>query len=289
MDTVKYTISCDYELHKDFVQNNIRNFGSDHPDVILISEDGREASTNKIFLSLFTPIFNNICSDAREKTDIINVPFPHETIVLLLQFLTTGYVNSQEEHTLSTLIELMNCLKINIEDMKINQTFPRAKPNKRNGIRRENIHIKKENNDNFDPIKIEQDFVFIEELPESDFTPKKSTKKKQKKSKTNILYKEKEKFGDISEDQLGEEENSLGCRICKKQFKNRNRLEAHRVTHTKEKSYECSECGKKFGTPGILYNHSFVHNPPHHCTICSFKFAQKSGLQNHIKKTHGSS
>ena len=115
-----------------------------------------------------------------------------------------------------------------------------------------------------------------------------STKKKKKKSKGIDIIKE-EAFDNISEDQLGEEENSTDCKICKKRFVNRNRLEQHRVTHTKEKSYGCSECGKMFGTPGILYNHGFVHNPPHHCQICNNKFAQKAGLQNHMKKTHGTS
>ena len=119
-------IECDYELHKDFVQNNIRNLGSDDPDVILISEDGREVTTNKIFLSLFTPIFNNICSDPRQKTANINVPFPYETLTLLLQFLITGYVDSQDEHQLNLMVEMMNCLKINTEEININQMFPRA-------------------------------------------------------------------------------------------------------------------------------------------------------------------
>ena len=244
LDTLKLMIECDFELHKDFVQNNIRNFGSLDPDVILISEDGREATTNKIFLSLFTPIFNNLCSEPRHQTAHINVPFPYETLTLLLHFLTSGCVNSQEEDQLNRLMEMMNCLNINTEDMKINQIFPKGKK-----------------------------------------------KESKKKSKGMVMVRIKEEaFGDdIGEDPLGEEENSMNCKICKKRFKNRSGLEQHRVTHTKEKSYECTKCGKKFGTPGILYNHSFVHNPPHHCHICAFKFAQKAGLQNHLKKFHGSS
>ena len=249
LDSLKLMIECDFELHKDFVQNNIRNFGSDDPDVILISEDGREVTTNKIFLSLFTPMFNNLCSEPRHQTANINVPFPYETLTLLLQFLTTGYVSSQEEDQLNRLMELMNCLNINTEDMKINQIFPRGKPT---------IQAKK--------------------------------KESKKKSKGMVMVSIKEEASDdISEDHLGEEENSMECKICKKRFKNRSGLEQHRVTHTKEKSYECTECGKKFGTPGILYNHGFVHNPPHHCQICASKFAQKAGLQNHMKKSHGSS
>ena len=109
LDTLKLMVECDFELHKDFVQNSIRNFGSDDHDVILISEDGREVATNKIFLSLFTPIFNNMCSDPRQKTANINVPFPYETLTLLLQFLTTECVSSQEEHQLNRLMEMMNC------------------------------------------------------------------------------------------------------------------------------------------------------------------------------------
>jgi len=294
MGTKQYLIECDFELHKEFVQNNIRNLlGSDDPDVVLISEDGREAATTKIFLSLFTPIFTNICSDPRQKTANINVPFPYETLTLLLQFLSTGSVASQEEDQLNLLMEMMNCLKIKTGDFNINQMFPRAATNpkpgleefvfeedefeefystprmkpskKRNGMRREMVQI-----------KTEPDIVFNAEIAELDFPFKKSAK-------------EEKRNDDIIEDNLGEEENSNECKICKKLFKDRNRLKQHRVTHTKEKSYECSECGKKFGTPGILYNHSFVHNPPHHCELCTFKFAQKSGLQNHMKKSHGTS
>ena len=312
MAPLHYLLECDFELHKDFVQNNIRNLGSDHPDVILISEDGREVTTNKIFLSLFTPIFNNICSDPRQdKTATISVPFPYETLALLLQFLTTGSVGSQEEHQLSLLMEMMSCLKINTEDMKINQMFPRAgqipkqtqaevgeleefvfeehemdffSTSRMNPSNKRNIvHIKKESLENIDTIKTED-----AEMQESDFPKKKSAKKKRKKSVGTVGIKD-EASEDISEDHLREEENSTECSICKKQFKNRNRLEQHRVTHTKEKPYECPECGKKFGTPGILYNHGFVHNPPHHCELCANKFAQKSGLQSHMKKYHGSS
>ena len=130
MGTQQYLIECDFELHKEFVQNNIRNLlGSDDPDVVLISEDGREAATTKIFLSLFTPIFTNICSDPSQKTANINVPFPYETLTLLLQFLSTGSVASQEEDQLNLLMEMMNCLKIKTGDININQMFPRKSSN----------------------------------------------------------------------------------------------------------------------------------------------------------------
>lgn len=36
------------------------------------------------------------------------------------------------------------------------------------------------------------------------------------------------------------------CPLCGKEFKNRYKLERHISTHTKEKAYSCSTCGRSF-------------------------------------------
>ena len=57
-------------------------------------------------------------------------------------------------------------------------------------------------------------------------------------------------------------------------------LKHHLVKHTKEKKFECNECGTKFGTPSILYNHRGFHNPII-CEMCEGKFSQRANYIKH--------
>ena len=55
-----------------------------------------------------------------------------------------------------------------------------------------------------------------------------------------------------------------------------------------EKPYECKECGNRFKTKSILYNHGGVHNPIK-CESCDKTFAQKASLKLHMTNVHASS
>ena len=56
--------------------------------------------------------------------------------------------------------------------------------------------------------------------------------------------------------------------VTKKAFGHKGRL---MVVHTKEKRYQCSECGKAFGHKGTLKTHIVVHIGIRRfkCTICN--------------------
>ena len=128
-------IENEYEMHKDLVQTSMRNFSCDKPDLIFISEEGRETKTNKRFLSLFTSLVKNFCSDLHllhQEETVLSVPFPEETLNLLMQFLTEGYVDSKDERELYLLLELMGSLGIeNNEGISINKMFPSSKHGKK--------------------------------------------------------------------------------------------------------------------------------------------------------------
>ena len=63
---------------------------------------------------------------------------------------------------------------------------------------------------------------------------------------------------------------SFECNICQKRFCRKDNLKTHELTHKEGRTYECSECHKKYHTPTILKRQMHSHKPEIPLTIKIF-------------------
>ncbi|XP_060115962.1 zinc finger and SCAN domain-containing protein 20-like [Heteronotia binoei] len=82
-------------------------------------------------------------------------------------------------------------------------------------------------------------------------------------------------------------EKPFECSECGRRFSQSSSLQLHQRTHTGEKPFECFECGKRFSMSGNLQHHQRTHTgeKPFECFECGKRFSISSNLQHH-QRTH---
>ena len=84
---------------------------------------------------------------------------------------------------------------------------------------------------------------------------------------------------------------SVPCDECGKLFKGSFHLYRHkRNVHmdSKDRPFQCEECGKGFAVRQAYEGHTNMHKgiKPYHCSYCEGKFQNQSNKLNHVKKVH---
>ncbi|CAB3257552.1 unnamed protein product [Arctia plantaginis] len=87
-------------------------------------------------------------------------------------------------------------------------------------------------------------------------------------------------------------ENHFSCRYCSLVFNNKNDIEIHTKSHTKEhlltSPFSCHVCGKILLSKFTLNRHLEIHSGIKRfaCNVCGLKFTQKSLVKRHYLRKH---
>ena len=255
-------LSYDSDIHIQLVKQTVTTWTQMEPDLVLLTMEGEKVFTNRIFLSFFSKMIRQICSDISSPELLtISVPASKSSLECLLPVLLTGTVLTSSRENLVMVAETADCLGIDLTDIQIgvkneekkNVTKKVSKKGSKKKIENENKVIKKENFDS-------------PELGD---------------------------VGEENEDTWKVQENSFGkksydCTLCDKSFSNKTGVKQHQVVHTGIKPFACDDCEKSFGQKGALLNHKVLHadEKPFKCSFCDKDFTQKGNMKTHMMKVH---
>ncbi|XP_077501964.1 zinc finger X-chromosomal protein-like [Amblyomma americanum] len=80
------------------------------------------------------------------------------------------------------------------------------------------------------------------------------------------------------------------CNLCQKRFSRPDNLKVHMMIHTRDKPYECSQCGKRFRERAHARRHEeVIHSRryPLHCPRCGAGAEDVTKLRRHTCKQLG--
>ena len=92
---------------------------------------------------------------------------------------------------------------------------------------------------------------------------------------------------DITEHPHDDKPRLYVCEVCDKWFTSKLHLNYHKMTHTGEKLYSCTQCGQRITTQSLMTAHMNVHSSKYKCTECEKSFRQNKKLSKHRRVQTG--
>ena len=85
-------------------------------------------------------------------------------------------------------------------------------------------------------------------------------------------------------------EKPYQCTECGRKFAQKDNMKKHLQTHTKEKPYKCIECDKRFTQKDNMKKHVLRHAgiKSNKCNFCQYSCTDRADLKKHVERVHGS-